>query len=261
MAHPVASILKGITMALLSMALLASCSSTKHVPEGQLLLDKVTINIEDPHSDVERTQLYNYLRQNANHRVLGGLKLQLGFYNLSGKDSNNWFNRWIQRVGTPPVIYDSTLTIASADQLSTALRNKGFMKNTVSYRVSADSVRRKAKVDYDITLGEPYRIQSIGYDIADETLKEAILADSARFTIHSGDLLDYNRLDEWRQMITDNLRNKGYYAFNKEYISFVADTAADSHAVDLTLQSRAPYHNDRMPYYTEHEPFFIRNVT
>ena len=116
MAHPVASILKGITMALLSMALLASCSSTKHVPEGQLLLDKVTINIEDPHSDVERTQLYNYLRQNANHRVLGGLKLQLGFYNLSGKDSNNWFNRWIQRVGTPPVIYDSTLTIASADQ-------------------------------------------------------------------------------------------------------------------------------------------------
>ena len=159
------------------------------------------------------------------------------------------------------MIYDSTLTIASADQLSTALRNKGFMKNTVSYRVSADSVRRKAKVDYDITLGEPYRIQSIGYDIADETLKEAILADSARFTIHSGDLLDYNRLDEWRQMSTDNLRNKGYYAFNKEYISFIADTAADSHAVDLTLQSRAPYHNDRMPYYTEHEPFFIRNVT
>ena len=261
MERPVSSVLRGVTMALLSMVLLASCSSTKHVPEGKMLLDKVSINIEDPHKDVEKAQLYNYLRQNANHRVLGGLKLQLGFYNLSGKNSKNWFNRWIQRVGTPPVIYDSTLTIASADQLSTALRNKGFMKNSVTYRVDADSARRKAKVDYDISLGEPYYIQSINYDIADETLKEAILADSARFTVSSGDLLDYNHLNEWRQMITDNLRNKGYYAFNKDYITFVADTATGSHAVDLTLLSRAPYHNDRMPYYTEHEPFYIRNVT
>ena len=80
---------------------MAACSSTKHVPQGRLLLDKVKINVTDPHKDVEQAQLFNYLRQNANHRVLGGLKLQLAFYNMSGKDSTNWFNRWIQRVGTP----------------------------------------------------------------------------------------------------------------------------------------------------------------
>ena len=248
-------------MTLLLMAMAAACSSTKHVPQGKLLLDKVNINIDGAHKDVDKSQLYNFLRQNANHRVLGGLKLQLAFYNLSGKDSTKWFNRWIQRVGTPPVIYDSTLTLASAEQLSTALRNKGFMKNSVAYRVDADTAKRKAKVDFDISLGEPYHIRSIEYDIADGILSEAILADSAKFPVHSGDLLNYNRLNEWRQMITDNLRNKGYYAFNKEYITFIADTAAGSNAVDLTLLSRAPYHNDRMPYYTEHEPFYIRNVT
>jgi hypothetical protein len=166
------------------MAALVSCSSTKHVPEGQLLLDKVNININDPQSSVESSQLYNYLRQNANHRVLGGLKLQLAFYNLSGKDPNNWFNKWIQRVGTPPVLYDSTLTLASADQLSAALRNRGFMKNSVTYRVNADSAKRKAKVEYDITLGEPYRIRSIDYDIPDESLLEVILADSASFSVY-----------------------------------------------------------------------------
>ena len=40
----------------------------------------------------------------------------------------------------------------------------------------------------------------------------------------------------------------------------MADTAADSRAVDLTLNSRDPYRNDRMPYYTEHEPFYVRDV-
>lgn len=237
-----------------------SCSSTKHVPQGQLLLDKVNINISDPQGDIKSSQLANYLRQNANHRVLGGLKLQLAFYNMAGRDTTKWYNRWIQRVGTPPVLYDSLLTLASQEQLHTALSNKGFMNNTVGCRVRTDSVKRKAWVDYDITLGEPYYIRSIDYEIADEVLREHILADSSHFTVHKGDLLDYGRLDEWRQSITDALRNKGYYAFNKEYITFLADTAADSKAVDLTLNTRDPYHNDHMPYYTEHEPFYVRDV-
>ena len=158
----------GIAVSLCVVALLSSCSSTKHVPEDKFLLDKVNINISDPHSEVEQAQLYNYLRQTANHRVLGGLKLQLAFYNLSGRDSSNWFNRWIRRVGTPPVIYDSTLTVASTEQLHTALSNRGFMNNTVTSRVETDSVKRKARVNYDITLGEPYYIRSIAYDIPDE---------------------------------------------------------------------------------------------
>ena len=237
-----------------------ACRSTKHVPQGKLLLDKVKINVTDPHKDVEASQLANYLRQNANHRVLGGLKLQLALYNIAGRDSANWFNRWIKRVGTPPVIYDSALTVASADQLHMALSNRGFMNNVVTYQVEADSAKRKARVNYDITLGEPYFIRSIDYDIPDEDLRDIILADTARFTVHEGDLLNYNRLDEWRQNITENLRNHGYYAFNKEYITFMADTAAGSKAVDLTLNSRDPYRNDHMPYYTEHEPFYVRDV-
>jgi len=248
------------TLIIAMIVALASCSSTKHVPEGKLLLDKVKINIQDPNQNIDKTQLANYLRQNSNHRVLGGLKLQLAFYNLSGKDSTNWFNRWIQRVGTPPVIYDSVLTTASADQLHTALTNRGFMNNKVTYRVEADSVKRKAMVNYDITLGDPYYIRAIDYDIPDDNLRDIILADTTRFPVHSGDLLDFNRLDEWRQGITDDLRNHGYYAFNKEYVTFIADTAAGSHAVDLTLNTRDPYHNDRLPYYTEHEPFYVRNV-
>lgn len=237
-----------------------ACSSTKHVPQGKFLLDKVKINVTDPHKDVEASQLANYLRQNANHRVLGGLKLQLALYNIAGRDSANWFNRWIKRVGTPPVIYDSALTVASADQLHMALSNRGFMNNVVTYQVEADSAKRKARINYDITLGEPYFIHSIDYDIPDEDLRDIILADTARFTVHEGDLLNYNRLDEWRQNITENLRNHGYYAFNKEYITFMADTAAGSKAVDLTLNSRDPYRNDHMPYYTEHEPFYVRDV-
>ena len=203
MSRLVYRVLTGIAMALTLVAVLSSCSSTKHVPQGKLLLDKVKINIADPQRDVENAQLANYLRQNANHRVLGGLKLQLAFYNLSGRDSTKWLNRWIQRVGTPPVIYDDALTESSAEQLHTALSNRGYMNNVVTYRVKADSVKRKARVDFDITLGEPYYIRSIQYEIPDEELREIILRDSASFTVQTGDLLNFSRLDEWRQSITE----------------------------------------------------------
>jgi len=250
-----------IVMTAMLMAMLVACSSTKHVPQGQMLLDKVRINVSDPRDDVQTAPLMNYLRQTENHRVLGGLKLQLALYNMSGRDSTRWYNRWIQRVGSPPVLYDSTLTLASAEQLHAALTNQGFMNNEVTYRVSADTAHRKVRVDYDVTLGDPYYIRSIAYDIPNDTLRDVILSDSAQFTVHTGDLLNYNHLDEWRQAITQNLRNHGYFAFNKAYITFIADTAADSRAVDLTLCSHQPYHNDRMPYYTEHRPFYVRQVT
>ena len=114
------------------MLMLTACSSTRHVPQGKLLLDRVRIHIADTSKQVQPTDLVNYLRQTENHRVLGGLKLQLAVYNMSGKDSSKWVNRWIQRLGAPPVIYDSTLTEASAHQLHAALRNKGYMNNVVT---------------------------------------------------------------------------------------------------------------------------------
>ena len=77
-------------MTLTTVTLLCSCASTKHVPDGQLLLDKVKINIldKDNAKDLNKQELTNYLRQTENHKVLGGLKMQLAIYNISGKDSS-----------------------------------------------------------------------------------------------------------------------------------------------------------------------------
>ena len=110
-----------------------ACSSTKHVPDGKYLLDNVHINIKDEDNGVKGTDLFKYLRQTPNHKVLWGVKLQLAVYNLSGKDSTKWFNRWIRRVGSAPEIYDQSLAEASVSQLRAALVNKGYMDAKVSY--------------------------------------------------------------------------------------------------------------------------------
>lgn len=258
-----------IAAAVILTAAAVSCSSTKHVPAGKLLLDRVTIKVDSQASDVSPVELANYLRQNENHRVLGGMKLQLALYNLSGHDSTKRFNRWLQKLGTPPVIYDSALTSSSERQLNIALRNRGYLDNEVRATVTTDSAKRKARVRYDITLHEPYRISSITYDIPNDSLRHVILSDSATFPIAVGDNLNHTKLDTWRQQITDRLRAQGYFAFNKEFITFIADTLSGSHDVDITFtmpedpdRPLHPYRQWRIRdvyYVTHYDPVAMRD--
>lgn len=248
-------------VALFALLLNVACSSTKHVPDGKLMLDDVKIQITDEKSEVKSSDLYNYLRQTPNHKVLGGLKLQLAIFNLSGRDSSKWFNRWVQRIGSGPVIYDHSLTEASTNQLRIALENKGYMQAVVT----ADTVRRDAKkkirVYYNVTLNEPHYIQSISYNIPNDTLSQLILADSSQFLIKPGIAFDRNTLENERTQITERLRDKGYYAFNKDYITFTADTAENEKSVNLTMNLMPPYRNENFSYYTSHRPFYFRSVT
>ena len=114
--------------------LLGSCSSTKHVPAGEYLLDKVHIVVKD-NEEIETAELYNFLRQQPNHKVLGFAKLSLSTYNLSGSDTTKWYNRWLRNLGQPPVIYDADQTEASRKQLNLALLTRGYMDERVETEV------------------------------------------------------------------------------------------------------------------------------
>ena len=220
---------------------ISACSTTKHVPQGQMLLREVSIEVEGDKRNVDPEELYYFLRQTPNHKVLGFAKLQLATYNLSGSDSTKWFNRWVRRVGQAPVIYDSELTEASVRQLRTALVNRGYM----GAEVYAPPARTPGGTPVDgvdrIPTGDAHRIGSVDYDIADTAVMCLVMADTAATKMRNGGPLDRNLLDAERARITENLRNHGYYAFTKEYISFMADTVAGSKDVGLTLRVRAPH--------------------
>lgn len=66
------------------------------------------------------------------------------------------------------------------------------------------------------------------------------MADTSALGLHYGAPFDRNALDNDRALITERLRNRGYFAFNKDNISFIADTTEGSKAVDLTLCVKPP---------------------
>lgn len=218
---------------------LSACSTSRHVPQGQYLLDKVSIKV-DPSTGMDELTLLNYLRQQPNHVVLGFAKLQLGLYNMSGRDTTKWYNRWARSLGQPPVIFNPDLTEQSRRQLELALINKGYTNTNVTVDSLFNDKARKVELIYHINAGDPHIISDITYVFDDPGVGEAIMEDKESFTISGGTPLNRDLLENERVNITTRLRDKGYFNFTKEQITFIADTTAKSRDVDLTMHVLLP---------------------
>ncbi|MDE5750661.1 MAG: outer membrane protein assembly factor, partial [Duncaniella sp.] len=118
---------------------------------------------------------------------------------------------------------------------------------------------------YKIETGEPHRISRVTYDIPDTAVAHIIFSDTTLLAVGPGDLFDRDDLDAERVLITRRLKDRGYYGFLKEYITFTADTAEGSKEVGLTLSVRPPKSKTE-PQPTAgviqpHRRYIIRGVT
>lgn len=208
----------------------------KYVPDDKYLLTKVQVKSNIP--DVNNEELKGYLRQTPNNTILGFWPLKLGFYNLSSDDSTKWVNRWLRRIGEPPVIYDSLKTVYGCDELQKVIFNKGYLNAEVT--ATSKINKKHIKVSYDITPKEPYRIRNYFITIPDSTISSIINKRNLSI-IKRGDLFDVDKINEEREQIARLLRNRGYFNFRKELLFLYVDSALNSHEIDAELSIQPQY--------------------
>nr|WP_321451669.1 BamA/TamA family outer membrane protein [uncultured Carboxylicivirga sp.] len=221
------------------------CSTTKYVPEGSYLLNKV--EIDNSAKDLSQEELKGYLRQKGNIKILGFWRFHLGLYNLSGRDGNKGFNKWLRRIGEEPVLYDEVLKLKSNEQLSLYLRNKGYFNAQVTDTVIQTS-DKKVRVRYSINPGQRYSLNNVSYRIDDPNLRELVYADTTKSLLKKGKPFDATMHDKERERITRKIRKEGYYDFRKDYIYYWADSTLNNYSVNDSLiitNNRYAIDNDR----------------
>ena len=234
---------------------LSGCSVSKFIPEGRYLLDAV--KIESDNRDVRPSQMRGYVRQNPNAKWFSLIKLPMYIYGAAGTDSTKWINRMLYKMGDAPRIYDPELTEETRVQMEQAVRNMGYM----GARVDTSEVRKgnRLKVYYRIHTGKPYTVELVTREIDDAGVGDCLKADSVRTLLAPGMRFDVNVLDQERQRITQYLQNWGYYRFNKDFITYQADTLLNSYKVGLTMKL-APYRRRKEDVPAPHRQYYIRNV-
>jgi len=276
---------KRIWFSIIITALIFACSSTKYIPEGEYLLDKVIIK-----SDIEgygSLQLNQYIRQKPNYSMFAVNRTLFQIYNLSGRDSTKWYNRFLKRIGEPPVIFDSTLVDKSSYILKQLFINKGYINVDVDPEIVRK--KKKAKVTYNIHGNEPYKIGLYSASILDPNIKQEMgdegeplhpvrgeSSSTRNSLIKSGMLFDRDILDAERERISSLLRNRGFYQFNKEYLKYEADSALNNNTVNINLmlglfpkispegeKQYVPfkkYYIDELKIYLDSDPLTVGNI-
>ena len=237
--------------------LFCACSETKYVPEGEYLLNHVYVKSEPKTKGVNPSELKSYVRQHGNSRWLSAIKVPLATYSLSGRDTTKWMNRILRSVGEAPVLYDSISTRRSMEDLQAQLVNMGFL------RASVDAMTRSKKKKMDVTYllhpGEPYHIRNVSYVIQDSLIADLLQLDQPdRRGLKSGMWFNVENLDAERKRITRLLTNMGYYRFNKEYITYLADSVAGTKEIDLVLVLRKQ--RDSEGVEKAHERYKVRDI-
>ena len=232
---------------IIGVSLLAACSTTKHLPEGEILyIGQRPTLVDNPQpTSVGETALEEVeaaLAKAPNNSLLGSTSVRIPFplglwvYNGFQKYEKG-LGRWIfNRFAAEPVLLSGVNPDIRTQAATNLLRDYGYFQGKVTHQVlphAKDSL--KARVQYSVSMGRPYFIDTVDYrGFSPRTL--AILRLSRRRSlIRPGGQFNVPDLDGERTRISNLLRNVGCYYFRPDYLTYQADTTLAPGRVSLRL--------------------------
>lgn len=242
------NICRNILILASAIGMLCSCSSNKHLKQGEYILydNKFTTTTLDstsvtPEIEEALENKKSYIIQSHNKRFLGIKKLRWGLmlYSLSDPQKDNWINRFLRKQGEAPVIFDPNAAQQSANQLEQLLQSKGCFNSKVTFDTL--SVRKNnITLEYSIQAAPRYIISDYTYNSESESIRPLIRAAFEHSTIEAGDYYDQDLLSAERDRIAQILQNSGYFLASKELISFEIDTTYTPGEMSIVMVIRKP---------------------
>ncbi|MBT8282053.1 MAG: outer membrane protein assembly factor [Muriicola sp.] len=247
--------LKGIAAKIgifLLIALLSSCNALKRVGEDELLLTKNTILVDG--EKVLDEDIKSLIVQEPNTRVLG-YPLRLNLYNLAKKDPDSTFqawldkkprreeklanflsqkqvdalgesflvkgySEWLKKIGEAPVVVDTSRARKTLQRLNSYYGSKGYFNNSTTFEIVEEKRKQRAALDFLVTLGKPYYIDSLSQDIASPAIDSLYHLNRENSFIKEKKQFDLSDFNQERQRLTELFRNSGVYNFQESSITY-----------------------------------------
>lgn len=236
---------------------IVACSTTKVIPEGESRLKHNNINITNSKS-YQASELEPYLKQRPNTYFIFGWNPFLNVYNWKNGKNGGW-DRFIDKIGQEPVIFDNDLVDKSIENIGNHLVYQGYYKSEIKDDIK--TIGQKTVVDYNITLGKRYLIEDVSYEIEDTLLAKDFYKDSLQNSIEVGEYLSEEYLTNVSEKIAANLRDNGYFGFTKNFLFFTADTNMHNGGAKLNVEIRNYSRNESASEAEPHRKFNFGKVT
>ena len=227
--------------------LLASCSTTEHVPDGdQLFIGLTKIDYRNYEKNdnfiLAQEEVEAALATKPNGALFGSSYYRTPFpYGLwvwnAFQDSESKFGKWMTKAfGKAPVLMSQVNPALRASVAHSLLRNHGYFHNQVTYEAVPQRNPKKGKIGYTVDLGHLFTLDTVAYVGFPAEADSLIRATAADALIRKGSPFTVAGLDGERKRLANLFRNNGYYYYQPGYASFLADTLAVPGKAQLRLQ-------------------------
>ena len=153
-------------------------------------------------------------------------------------DSCGGLKGWLyKKLVKQPVLISTVRPTNRVDMINTVLHDNGYFDSNASYQlVYSKKNKKKARIQYDVIVNEPYVLSSVGYLNGNSELSMKIDSLARKSTyLRPGSRYSLDSLNAVRVNITNRLRNRGYYYFRPEYIEYLADSTLRKGKIALRM--------------------------
>ncbi len=164
------------------------------------------------------------------------LPIRLWIYNKYA-NSTSGFGKWMRNsFGAEPVLMNTVNPEVRALVAKNVLRNNGFFNADVDYFTIPQKNPKKEKLQYTVTPGRLYVIDTLKHVGFPPYVDSLIRTDdNVELKLLRGAPFSIEQLDKERTRISNFLRNRGYYYYNPAYSTFLADSVSTPGMVEVRL--------------------------
>lgn len=253
MQQPIRKYYWGICLLAGCILIASSCSNIKYLPAGESLYTGATIKVEDKNVSAKkrkavRKELEQLTRPRPNKKFLG-MRIKLYAYNIAGnpKKENSLRGKLKNKFGEPPVVLSEVSLDRNIQVLKSYLENKGYFRATVDADTTVK--RRRATAQYFVTTGEQYKIDTVVFPRdSSSALINAINENEKQTFLREGEPFDLDVIKAERERIDANLKEKGFYYFNPDFILVKTDSTIGKNKVNMyvTVKPDIPDRGERI---------------
>ncbi len=237
----------GLLSSIVFLFVLAACSTTSAISDGEQLYTgmkstKYSNYQSNKHFYDVKEELDVVLATKPNAAWLGSPSMRSPFpvglwiWNAFSQDTTR-FSRWMVRAfGSSPVLMSSTTPDLRVTVGENLLRKRGYFNGKVSYEKLAQRNPKKMRLQYSVDMGRLWRLDSVQYTNFPPTADSLIRANLDYAVIRKGDAFDVATLEQERKRITELFRNNGYYYYQNNDASYLADTSKVRGLASVRLQ-------------------------
>ena len=246
--------------------LLSSCSISKNLTEGEKILKKNNLFVNDVIT--QNDSLNNLFLQNKNSTFIG---IPVGTLIYTASKSNtdsifdNWllkkrnkkkltrlfsekqlnqireyyksFNNWKKDNGEKLVLIDSSKTLESAKNLNSYFQNIGYLDNKVSFEIEDDKTKSFfADINYKVSTGPQYYVGDVNSIIESKIIDSIYKKNIDKSFLIKNQIFRTKNFEFERDRLNRLFKNSGIYNFQINSILFDVEIDSAKNVYSLPIK-------------------------